>query len=382
MQYTTNKNNTKTIKTNLSTQIDNTIDFTKEKLSNDEYITKFALVFESVKSNFKNTNDITVKAKVVEGLEKNSSFKNCVVVSGTYLDTTVEDTDCTPTVVYENKIQINKTTAEYNQYTKEEKGTKMTGIEIEIYNAETDELFGKIITKEGFAELKYLPIGKYYAKESKTIDFYVLPENNRFDFEITMKGQTVVLNIENDVVNLKIDIEKHGTVETTPSEALEYTFDIQNKSNDSVENFIFGDILPSEIRVNTLFTGTFNQENTYKVEYITNNNSNWKTIDTYSTTQSNEIALDSASLGLDKDEYVEEFRLVFTNKVEKGFKNNGTKITATANADLINNQIFTNKTYINATYLDIELTDNDEFHTIVRIPQKETLKGVLPKTGK
>ena len=59
--------NTKTIATNLSTTKDNTIDFTKEKLDEDEYITKFALVFDSVKSNFKSTKDITVAAKVIEG---------------------------------------------------------------------------------------------------------------------------------------------------------------------------------------------------------------------------------------------------------------------------------------------------------------------------
>ena len=73
--YTTNKGNTKTIATNLSTQTDNTIDFTKEKLADDEYITKFTLVFDSVKSNFKSTKDITVVAKVIEGLEVDSTFK-------------------------------------------------------------------------------------------------------------------------------------------------------------------------------------------------------------------------------------------------------------------------------------------------------------------
>ena len=188
--------------------------------------------------------------------------------------------------------------------------------------------------------------------------------------------------IANDVVNLKVDVEKTGTVETTPNGKLEYNFDIQNKSNIEVENFVFGDILPSEIRVNTLQTGTFNQDNTYKVEYITNNNTNWKTIGTYKTTVNNEIKLDSESLGLAEGEYVEEYRLVFEKPVIKGFKNEGTKVTATANADLTNNQIFSNKTYVNATYLDVELSDKDEFHTIVRIPETTKLTGTLPKTGK
>ena len=73
---------------------------------------------------------------------------------------------------------------------------------------------------------------------------------------------------------------------------------------------------------------------------------------------------------------------MFEKPVIKGFKNEGTKVTATANADLTNNQIFSNKTYVNATYLEVDLSDKDEFHTIVRIPEKTKLTGTLPKTGK
>lgn len=380
--YTTSKGTTKTIASGLSTQKDNTIDFTKEKLANDEYITKFALVFESVKSNFKSATDITVQAKVIEGLEVNSSFKNCVVVSGTYIGVTVEDKDCTPTTVYENKVQINKTAKEDNQYTGDKAGDKLSNITFDLFNADTNEKFGTIDIQEGFGELKYLPIGKWYAVETSKNDYYVFPENNRFDFEITKKGQTVVLDIENDVVNLKIDVEKSGTVECKPSEEIEYNFDIQNKSNDAVSNFIWGDKLPSEVRIQKLYTGTFNQENSYKVQYITNNNSNWKTIGTYNTLANNEIILDSQTLELADDEYIEEIRFVFENDIQKGFKNDSTQIITTANEDLKNNQIIENHTYVTADYLDVKLNDKDEFHTIIRIPEKTTLTGVLPRTGK
>lgn len=378
--YTTNKGNTKTIATNLSTTKDNTIDFTKEKLAEDEYITKFALVFDSVKSNFQSTKDITVAAKVIEGLEVDSVFKNCVVVGGTYIGVTVEDKDCTPTTVYENKVEINKTAAEDNQYTGDQAGDKLSNVTFDIFNADTNEKFGTVNIQNGFGELKYLPIGKYYAVETSKNDYYVFPENNRFDFEITQKGQTVVLDIENDVVNLIVDVEKTGTVETKPGEDITYNFDIQNKSNDTVTNFIWGDILPSEVRAKSITTGTFNKDNTYRVQYITNNNSNWKTIKTCNTNESSEILLDSNSLNLAKDEYVTEIRFVFDNPVEKEFKNEGTKIIVTANEDLQNNQIIENHTYITADYLDVKLDDEDEFHTIVRIPEPETPK-ILPKTG-
>lgn len=378
--YTTNKNATKTIASNLSTTKDNTVDFKKVKLQEDEYITKFALVFESVKSNFKSTKDITVQAKVIEGLEANSTFKNCVVVGGTYIGVTVEDKDCTPTTVYENKIVINKTAAEDNQYTNDKKGDKLSNITFDIFNAETDKKFGTINIQDGFGELKYLPIGKYYAVETSKNDYYIFPENNKFPFEITEKGQTVVLDIENDVVNLKIDVEKDGTVECKPGEDIEYTFDIQNKSNVHVNNFIWGDKLPSEVRIKKLYTGTFNQENSYKVQYITNNDSNWKIIQTCNTKQETEINLDA--IELPEGEYIEEIRFVFENPVEKGFKNNGTKIIVTANNDLINNQIIENHTYVTADYLETKLKDEDEFHTIIRIPEPPKKEEVLPRTGK
>ena len=126
------------------------IPYTKEKLANDEYITKFALVFESVKSNFKSTKDITVQAKVIEGLEVNSTFKNCVVVGGTYIGVTVEDKDCTPTTVYENKVQVNKTAAKDNQYTGDKAGDKLSNVTLDVYNAETDQKFGTINIQDGF----------------------------------------------------------------------------------------------------------------------------------------------------------------------------------------------------------------------------------------
>uniref|UniRef100_UPI003FF12139 hypothetical protein n=1 Tax=Candidatus Merdicola sp. TaxID=3085652 RepID=UPI003FF12139 len=115
--------------------------------------------------------------------------------------------------------------------------------------------------------------------------------------------------------------------------------------------------------------------------YITNNNSNWKTIKTCNTNENSEILLDSNTLELAENEYVTEVRFVFENPVEKGFKNEGTKIIVTANEDLQNNQIIENHTYITADYLDVKLDDEDEFHTIIRIPEPEKPK-TLPRTGK
>ena len=52
-----------------------------------------------------------------------------------------------------------------------------------------------------------------------------------------------------------------------------------------------------------------------------------------------------------------------------------------ASADLLLSPIVTGS-YLTADYLQTKLEDKDVFHTIIRIPEKTTLTGVLPRTGK
>lgn len=281
-------------------------------------------------------------------------------------------------------IEVEKISKEYNKYTGLAAGSGLKGAIFEIQRIDGGETYKKQFTTDDLGKIiKELKLGTYRLTELIPAGYYQIgKEGAEHEFTLEYDGQKIVIKVENDVVNLKIDVEKSGTVESKPGEEIEYNFDIQNKSDDEVSNFIWGDILPSEVRIKKLYTGTFNQENSYKVQYITNNNTNWKTVGTYNTTTNNEMILDSKTLGLADGEYVEEIRFVFENKVEKGFKNNGTKIIVTANEDLKNNQIIENHTYLTADYLEVDLIDKDEFHTIIRTPEKTTLTGVLPRTGK
>ena len=58
-----------------------------------------------------------------------------------------------------------------------------------------DELIDKIITKNGIAFSKSIPIGTYYAKELKTIEGYIIDETNHY-FEVKNED-TIIIKVYN-----------------------------------------------------------------------------------------------------------------------------------------------------------------------------------------
>lgn len=278
-----------------------------------------------------------------------------------------------------------KLSKDYNQYTQLEAGSKLKDAIFEIERIDGKETYKKQFTTNELGKINQeLKLGKYKLTEIKAPDYYVINGKEGAEFEFTLKydGQQIYIDIENNNVILKVDVEKTGTVETTLGGEIEYDFDIQNKSNVPVTNMVWGDILPSEIKTKKLITGIFNGDNTYEIQYITNNNTNWRTLATCNTKENNEFDISNETLGLSNSEYIAEIRFVFDGEIQKYFKNDGTKIFATANSDLKNNQIVENHTYITADYLQTHLEDKDEFHTIVKEKNTTSLSGVLPRTGK
>lgn len=85
-------------------------------------------------------------------------------------------------------------------------------------------------------------------------------------------------------------MQKRRPNRNTKGETITYDFNkIGNFSNTEVNNFVWGDKLPRQVTAQKLETGTWNEELTYKVQYITNKNTNWKDIGEYSTTTNNTI---------------------------------------------------------------------------------------------
>lgn len=380
--YNTNKKSNIKLQDNLSTKVNNTLDFSKVKLDNDEYITSYSLNFGTVKIGFSNITKMKVKTKVNEGLVDKSKFTNNVKVSGTYLESKTEDKDDVPVTVYENILKINKVSKEYNQYTNLPEGTKINAT-FELLDENQKYITTINVNKNEECIYKYLETGKtYFLKEISTDPYYVI-NKDLTEFIFDKNGQVLELNIENDNVNLVVDVEKEGPTQAKQGELITYNFsNVGNSSNVSLEDFIWGDKLPRQVRLQKVITGTWNEELKYKIEYITNKNTNWKQIgEEYSTTENNEI--DFTNLELKEGEYVTEYKFLF-GRVKSGFQEiDKPQTIVKVNENLANNKIFVNNTYVNGTYEKTKLENKDEAHTIVYTPTETKIPEdkALPKTG-
>ena len=376
--YNTNKRENIKLQDNLSTKVNNKIDFTNLELAKDEYVTAFQLKFGTVKIGFSNVEKMTVTTKAIEGLEKDSVFENNVNVEGTYIDVPTEDEDDVPTKVYENVLKVTKVSKEYNQYTELEKGSKINAT-FEILDENKNHV-ETVKTTDGEFTYKYLETGKqYFLKELSVDDYYVISED-LIPFKFEENGQTIEITVENDNVNLVVDVEKNGPTQAKQGDIITYDFNhVGNFSNVPISNFVFGDKLPRQVRLQSITTGTWNEELTYKIKYITNQNTNWQYIGEDYLTNEN-YTVDFAKLNLQEGEYVREYRFVFGD-VKEGFREEE-KPTATVkiNEDLANNKIIVNDCYVNGKYVDTPLEDEDDAHTIVYTPE-ENKEVELPKTG-
>ena len=376
--YSTNKKENVKLQDNLSTKVNNEIDFTNLELANDEYVTEFQLRFGTVKIGFSNVEKMTVTTKAIEGLEKDSVFENNVNVQGTYIDVPTEDEDDVPTKVYENVLKVTKVSKEYNQYTELEKGSKINAT-FEILDENKNHV-ETVKTTDGEFTYKYLETGKqYFLKELSVDDYYVISEE-LIPFKFEENGQTIEITVENDNVNLVVDVEKNGPTQAKQGDIITYDFNhVGNFSNVPISDFIFGDKLPRQVRIQSITTGTWNEELTYKIQYITNQNTNWAYIgEDYSTKEN--YTVDFTTLDLQDGEYVTQYRFIFGD-VKEGFREEE-KPTATVkiNEDLANNKIIVNDCYVNGKYVDTPLEDEDDAHTIVYTPE-ENKEVELPKTG-
>lgn len=376
--YNTNKRENIKLQDNLSTKVNNEIDFTNLELAKDEYVTQFQLKFGTVKIGFSNVEEMTVTTKAIEGLEKDSVFENNVNVEGTYIDVPTEDEDDVPTKVYENVLKVTKVSKEYNQYTELEKGSKINAT-FEILDENKNHV-ETVKTTDGEFTYKYLETGKqYFLKELSVDDYYVISED-LIPFKFEENGQTIEITVENDNVNLVVDVEKNGPTQAKQGDIITYDFNhVGNFSNVPISNFVFGDKLPRQVRLQKITTGTWNEELTYKIQYITNQNTNWAYIgEDYSTKEN--YTVDFTTLDLQDGEYVTQYRFIFGD-VKEGFREEE-KPTATVkiNEDLANNKIIVNDCYVNGQYVDTPLEDEDDAHTIV-YTKEENKEVELPKTG-
>ena len=100
-----------------------------------------------------------------------------------------------------------------------------------------------------------------------------------------------------------------------PGQLVRYNFTgIANNSTTALESFYWRDTLPVKaVRLQTIYTGTWNTPGNYKIVYRTNlSRDTWRTLaDNLSTSKNYVLDASPAALGLASNEYVTEFMAAF-----------------------------------------------------------------------
>lgn len=277
------------------------------------------------------------------------------------------------------KIKVVKLSSEDNKYTNLLKKSPLKDVEFEII-----DINGKVVDKiktneEGIAITKDLLKGKYYIKEVKQAKYYLL-NKEIYEVEIINHKDLIEQEILNDSVDIDIEIEKTGFIETRNKDNIYYNFkNIHNKSNVPLDNFTWNDTLPTEaLRLDKIYTGTWNEKLKYSVWYKTNKNDFRMFIDKLDSEKVYE--LNFKKLELQEDEYITEFEFRF-GTVKIDFKEVESPIVyVNVLNNLKNGFTFTNNTRVSGNYLEEEIEDKDEWTTII-YNREVKLNKELPKTG-
>ncbi len=279
-------------------------------------------------------------------------------------------------IVFENekikgKVRIIKKTAEKSNITGLEKGAVLEGVKFEIYN-ENGKIVDTLQTdSEGIAISKDLEKGKYKIKEVETSKWYLLDENER-NVEVTTNNQIITLTLENQPAKPDEEIVKTGPEKALAREEIEYKINIQNTGNVPLDSFIWEDEIPIDyIRVNKIYLGTFNQENSYNLYYKTNLKDEYiLLLEDVSSKTAEEIDFSKELTG---DEYITKIKIDF-GTVDIGFKTeNETIIKAKVNSNVKRDDIFENKVLLTSNYKGFNLSKPSSWKT--------TIYEILPLTG-
>ena len=244
-----------------------------------------------------------------EGYIPDTQRKTVYVRSGETTEVTWKNTPIT------GQIQIRKTSEDYNPMNGWPAGTPIPNTVFEIYNARTNRLVDTIKTdKNGLAVSKPLPLARYKIVESKVAEFYGL-DKTPIEVEIEYAGQIVKAAMTNKSLYTNVSIRKTGYVEVMPGQLIRYNFTgIANNSTTALESFYWRDTLPVKaVRLEKIYTGTWNTPGNYKIVYRTNLSGNsWRTLaDNLSTGKNYVLDASPTALGLASNEYVTEFMAAF-----------------------------------------------------------------------
>ena len=309
-----------------------------------------------------------------EGYIPDTQKKTVYVKSG---ETTEIEWKNTPIT---GQIQVTKVSADYNAMNGWPAGTPIPNTVFEIYNARTNRLVDTIKTdKNGLAVSKPLPLARYKIVESKAAEFYGL-DKTPIEVEIEYAGQIVKASMTNKSLSTNVSIKKTGYVEVMPGQLVRYNFTgIANNSTTALESFYWRDTLPVKaVRLQTIYTGTWNTPGNYKIVYKTNlSGGTWRTLaDNLSTSKNYVLDASPAALGLAANEYVTEFMAAF-GIVPANFRQvEAPRVDCKALAKLTGGTQFVNQADAGGVYNGQWIMATSRWVTRVYAPSKP-----LPRTG-
>lgn len=309
-----------------------------------------------------------------EGYIPDTQKKTVYVKSG---ETTEIEWKNTPIT---GQIQVTKVSADYNAMNGWPAGTPIPNTVFEIYNARTNRLVDTIKTdKNGLAVSKPLPLARYKIVESKAAEFYGL-DKTPIEVEIEYAGQIVKASMTNKSLSTNVSIKKTGYVEAMPGQLVRYNFaDIANNSTTALESFYWRDTLPVKaVRLQTIYTGTWNTPGNYKIVYRTNLSGDaWRTLaDNLSASKNYVLDASPAALGLAANEYVTEFMAAF-GIVPANFRQvEAPRVDCKAFAKLTGGTQFVNQADAGGVYNGQWIMATSRWVTRVYAPSKP-----LPRTG-
>lgn len=309
-----------------------------------------------------------------EGYIPDTQKKTVYVKSG---ETTEIEWKNTPIT---GQIQVTKVSADYNAMNGWPAGTPIPNTVFEVYNARTNRLVDTIKTdKNGLAVSKPLPLARYKIVESKAAEFYGL-DKTPIEVEIEHAGQIVKASMTNKSLYTNVSIKKTGYVEVMPGQLVRYNFTgIANNSTTALESFYWRDTLPVKaVRLQTIYTGTWNTPGNYKIVYRTNlGGESWRTLaDNLNTSKNYVLDASPAALGLAANEYVTEFMAAF-GIVPANFRQvEAPHVDCKALAKLTGGTQFVNQADAGGVYNGQWIMATSRWVTRVYAPSKP-----LPRTG-
>lgn len=277
-------------------------------------------------------------------------------------------------------IKIVKASKEDNKYNGDTKGTRLANAKFEVYDQDGKVVDTLVTDKNGEATTKALLKGKYTIKEIESPDYYILTDVV-FDAEIKKHKEVVDVNVLDDNVDIEVEVKKKGFIETQSKDSIYYDFsDIHNKSNIALDNFTWSDSLPTNaLRVNRIYTGTWNEDLKYSVWYKTNLSDDYKMlVDGLSTQQNNEVKF--TDVELQDGEFITDYEFRF-GTVKADFREvEKPRLYCDMLDNLPNGFIFVNHTKVSGNYKDKYVEDKDDWKTITYYKEIE-LSEKLPRTG-